>query len=247
MRPPSSADAAPSAADSSDIARLSDHQMVGIYLAIIGNLIISAALNLTKYAHNMNQGEKPYTSLPLWWCGLACTILGEIGNFAAYGFAEASLVAPLGAVSVLANAFIAALVLGEGLRLRDIVGCVLCVAGGTIIVFATPSPSAELSPDGFLANLQATTFLVYMAVLVVTVAVMLAMQERYGHRHVAYYVLLCSLIGSVTVMSCKGVSTFISLWLVGIAPSPFTDPVIYLLILVMCSTAILQVLWSPRE
>ena len=45
------------------------------------------------------------------WAGLAATVVGETGNFAAYGFAGASLIAPLGAVSVLANAFIAALVL----------------------------------------------------------------------------------------------------------------------------------------
>ena len=87
-------------------------QIIGIALAISGNLIISFALALTKYAHNLNQEQNeplPYTHLPLWWCGLAATVVGEAGNFAAYGFAGASLIAPLGAVSVLANAFISAL------------------------------------------------------------------------------------------------------------------------------------------
>ena len=89
-------------------------QLVGIVLAISGNLVISIALALTKYAHNKNQCQaepQPYTRLPLWWCGLILTVVGEFGNFAAYGFAGASLIAPLGAVSVLANAFIAAVVL----------------------------------------------------------------------------------------------------------------------------------------
>ena len=202
------------------------------------------ALNLTKYAHNVNQRRAeplPYTCLPLWWLGLAFTIVGEVGNFAAYGFAETSMIAPLGAVSVLANAFIAAFVLGEGLRLRDVLGCALCVAGGLVIVKSTPVHSVELDPDAFVRSLSATPFILYIVVLTIVVGIMLGFQDTYGGRHVVYYVLLCSLLGSVTVMSCKGVSTFLNLWACCGAPSPFTQPVMYMLMLVLGSTAILQV------
>ena len=219
-------------------------QLVGIVLAICGNLIISFALALTKYAHNLNQLRMqplPYTHLPLWWCGLAATVIGECGNFAAYGFAGASLIAPLGAVSVLANAFIAALLLGEGLRLRDLTGCVLCIAGGSIVVLSTPANGTELDPTNFILALQATPFVMYIVVLIAVVLAMLAFRDSYGHQHVAYYVLLCSLLGSVTVMSCKGVATFLNLWLCCGAPSPFAEPVLYLLLLVLGSTAVLQV------
>lgn len=41
-----------------------------------------------------------YTKDPLWWFGLFLMGLGEIGNFTAYGFAPASLVAPLGTTTV---------------------------------------------------------------------------------------------------------------------------------------------------
>lgn len=36
-----------------------------------------------------------------WWSGLVIMALGELCNFAAYGFAPASVVTPLGALSVL--------------------------------------------------------------------------------------------------------------------------------------------------
>ena len=219
-------------------------QLIGIFLAIGGNLIISFSLALTKYAHNLNQLRKeplPYTRLPLWWCGLAATVVGEAGNFAAYGFAGASLIAPLGAVSVLANAFIAALLLGEGLRCRDITGCLLCIAGGSIVVLATPSDERPLDPRSFIRALQATPFVVYIIILIASVLIMLALQDTYGHKHVAYFVLLCSLLGSVTVMSCKGVATFLNLWLCCGAEAPFGEPVLYLLLLVLASTAILQI------
>ena len=219
-------------------------QLIGIIPAISGNLIISFALALTKYAHNINQEQTeplPYTHLPLWWCGLALTVVGEAGNFAAYGFAGASLIAPLGAVSVLANAFISAFGLKEGLRFRDAVGCLLCVAGGCTIVLATPSDSKELDPEGFVNALQATAFVVYITIVVVLIGLMLGFQNQYGHRHVAYYVLLCSLLGSVTVMSSKGVSSFLNLWVCCGAHSPFTEPILYPLVLVLTVTAILQI------
>lgn len=36
-----------------------------------------------------------------WWTGLATMGLGELCNFTAYGFAPASVVTPLGALSIL--------------------------------------------------------------------------------------------------------------------------------------------------
>jgi len=36
-----------------------------------------------------------------WWIGFAIMAFGELCNFAAYGFAPASVVTPLGALSVL--------------------------------------------------------------------------------------------------------------------------------------------------
>lgn len=53
-----------------------------------------------------------------------------MGNFAAYGFAPATLVAPLGAVSVVANAIYATLMLAEEFRARDVSGTLLVILGG---------------------------------------------------------------------------------------------------------------------
>lgn len=220
-----------------------DMSKTGIALAVGGNLLVSVSLNLTKHAHNTNLASaepKPYVKLPLWWVGFVTTLLGEFGNFAAYGFTEASIIAPLGAVSVLANAFIAALLLGEGLRMRDLLGCFLCILGGVIIVVSSPTSGADIDIDHFMKYVQDPAFMAYMGVLSAVVAVLLAFQDTYGHRHVGYYVLLCSLLGSVTVMSCKGVSTFLTLWIGFGADDVFSKPVFYLLLLILIATAILQ-------
>jgi hypothetical protein len=45
-------------------------------------------------------------------------VLGEVGNFLAYGFAPAILVAPLGTVALISNAVIAPLLLKEAFKVK---------------------------------------------------------------------------------------------------------------------------------
>jgi hypothetical protein len=46
-------------------------------------------------------GGYSYLCEPLWWAGMSFMIVGEIANFAAYAFAPATLVTPLGALSII--------------------------------------------------------------------------------------------------------------------------------------------------
>ena len=62
------------------------------------------------------------TPLPHRRIGMGLLLVGELGNFAAYGFAGASVITPLGGVSVVANAFISSLMLGELMRFQDVAG-----------------------------------------------------------------------------------------------------------------------------
>jgi len=46
-------------------------------------------------------GGYSYLREPLWWGGLLAMVVGEVANFAAYAFAPAIVVTPLGALSIL--------------------------------------------------------------------------------------------------------------------------------------------------
>ena len=46
-------------------------------------------------------GGYSYLVEPLWWAGMITMIVGEVANFAAYAFAPAILVTPLGALSII--------------------------------------------------------------------------------------------------------------------------------------------------
>ncbi|EGW04064.1 NIPA-like protein 2 [Cricetulus griseus] len=80
--------------------------LFGVLLAILGNLVISISLNIQKYSHlHLAQKDlpKPYFKSVLWWSGTLLMAVGEMGNFAAYGVAPITLIAPLGCMSVTAS------------------------------------------------------------------------------------------------------------------------------------------------
>jgi len=70
-------------------------------------------------------------------------IIGEIANFAAYAFAPAILVTPLGALSVLIGAVLGSYFLKEELGTLGKLGCAICLIGSVIIVLHAP-PDQEI-------------------------------------------------------------------------------------------------------
>jgi magnesium transporter len=70
-------------------------------------------------------------------------IVGEVANFAAYAFAPAILVTPLGALSVLIGAVLGSYFLKEELGTLGKLGCAICLIGSVIIVLHAP-PDKEI-------------------------------------------------------------------------------------------------------
>jgi hypothetical protein len=77
-------------------------------------------------------------------------VLGELFNFAAYAFAPAILVTPLGALSVLIGAVLSSYFLDEQLGLLGKIGCAICLIGSVIIVLHAPPDKDVDSVDEIL-------------------------------------------------------------------------------------------------
>ena len=74
----------------------------------------------------------------------ATVVVGEVANFAAYAFAPAILVTPLGALSVLIGAVLGSYFLKEALGTLGKLGCAICLIGSVIIVLHAP-PDKEIN------------------------------------------------------------------------------------------------------
>lgn len=130
--------------------------------------------------------------------------LGEAANFAAYAFAPASLVTPLGALSVLVSAVLSSRFLNEHLNLLGKMGCFLCIVGSTIIVLNSPKAVEVENLDELIEKLRDSTFIIYVLIILsLSLLIGIYLAPRYGHKHIVIYLLLCSGVGSLTVMSCK--------------------------------------------
>ena len=88
--------------------------------------------------HGFDGDGYSYLRNSTWWAGIITMVLGEIFNFAAYAFAPAILVTPLGALSVLIGAVLGSYFLDEQLGLLGKIGCAICLIGSVIIVLHAP-------------------------------------------------------------------------------------------------------------
>ena len=131
--------------------------------------------------------------------------IGELANFTAYAFAPASLVTPLGALSVLVSSLLAHRYLKENLNIFSKLGCMLAIIGSTVIVLHAPKEGKIDTLDEISYMLAEPLFISYfMSVVLGATILVVVYVPRYGNTNVLVYIAICSIIGSLSVISCKG-------------------------------------------
>lgn len=226
---------------------------IGASISIFGNLCISAALNLQKFAHNSiaegatkDRGEpgevekENYLCKPMWWAGIILMVFGELGNFGAYFFAPASLVAPLGTVTVISNAIIAPCCLGEKIRRRDLGGMVFAVLGAGVIVACAPSSEDQLTTKELYEHCEQIIFVCYASFLVASgIAAYVLLRLGKGETYLLIPLYITAVLGSFTVLSVKAISSLLLASFAGV--TQFDKPLIYCVAAVLIFTAVTQV------
>ncbi|KAG8658401.1 probable magnesium transporter NIPA2 isoform X2 [Manihot esculenta] len=180
----------------------------GLVLAISSSIFIGSSFIVKKQGlkkagatgTRAGMGGHSYLFEPWWWAGMISMVLGEAANFAAYAFAPAILVTPLGALSIIFSAVLAHFILKEKLHIFGMLGCVLCVVGSTSIVLHAPQERAIESVKEVWHLATEPGFLVYTGLVLIAVALLIFRYvPRYGQTHMIVYVGICSLMGSLTV------------------------------------------------
>lgn len=172
-----------------------------------------------------------YLRQPLWWIGMFAMIFGEAANFAAYAFAPAILVTPLGALSIIVSAVMAHFILGEKLNVFGVVGCLLCMNGSLTVVLHAPHEKPVESVVQIWAMALKPGFATYALLAILTCAFLIwYVGPRWGNTNILVYLLICSLAGSLSVMSVKALGVALKLTAQG--DSQFRYPQTYISALV---------------
>ncbi|KAI7281248.1 DUF803-domain-containing protein [Hortaea werneckii] len=191
---------------------------------------------------NDSHGRNSYLKSPIWWVGIGLMVLGEAGNFLAYGFAPASIVSPLGVVALVSNCLIAPLLLGEPFRWRDGLGVIIAIAGAVTVVLSASDSNPRLTPDKIWHLITQWEFETYFGITVFLVVVLSVASNKFGDRTVLVDLGLVALYGGYTALSTKGIASLLSntIWRV------VTFPITYLLVAVLVLTAVMQIKYVNR-
>ncbi|KAL3737076.1 hypothetical protein ACJRO7_025925 [Eucalyptus globulus] len=185
-------------------------------------------------------------------------VVGEIANFAAYAFAPAILVTPLGALSIIirqvdfiesqtfetllnansgifCSAALAHIILREKLHIFGVLGCILCVVGSTTIVLHAP-PEREIESVKEVWDLATEpAFLLYAASVIAAVFTLVVhFVPQYGQTHVMVYIGVCSLVGSLSVMSVKALGIALKLTFSGMNQLIFPQTWVFIMVVGTC-------------
>ncbi|GLT30706.1 hypothetical protein SLA2020_054970 [Shorea laevis] len=221
---------------------LSDNSM-GVLLAVASSAFIGSSFILKKKglkragANGTRAGVGGYTYLlePLWWAGMVTMIIGEVANFVAYVYAPAVLVTPLGALSIIISAVLAHFMLKERIQKMGIVGCVSCIVGSVIIVIHAPQERTLNSVQEIWTLATQPAFLIYVAAaLSIVLALVLHFEPRYGQTNILVYLGICSLMGSLTVVSIKAIGIAIKLTLEGISQIAYPQTWFFFTVAAIC-------------
>ncbi|XP_010220766.1 PREDICTED: magnesium transporter NIPA4 [Tinamus guttatus] len=187
---------------------------IGLGLAVFSSFLIGSSVILKKKGllrlvekggTRAGDGGHGYLKDWLWWAGLLTMGGGEAANFAAYAFAPATIVTPLGALSVLISAILSSYLLGERLNLLGKLGCTLSIVGSTVMVIHAPEDEEVTTLDEMTLKLREPGFLAYAAILLVVCLILIFyLAPRYGQSNILVYLTICSVIGAFSVSSVKG-------------------------------------------
>ncbi|ETE70321.1 NIPA-like protein 2 [Ophiophagus hannah] len=183
--------------------------------------------------------QKPCYRSKLWWCGIIFMGTGEIGNFAAYGFAPVMVVAPLGSVAVIGGAVIAVLFLKEHFRSQSILGGTVMLVGMFLLVTFAPHVIQKVTARTIQTDLVSWQFLIYMIVEIVAFCILLYFYKRKEAKHIVVLLTMVALLASLTIISVKAVAAMLTFSVKG--NMQLTYPIFYLMLILMTSTCIFQV------
>ncbi|WRT69861.1 uncharacterized protein IL334_006852 [Kwoniella shivajii] len=187
--------------------------------------------------------EGAYLKSRLWWLGQILITVGEGGNFLSYGFAPASVVAPLGTVALIANCVFAPLILREKFHKRELFGMALAIIGAVTVVWSSNGTNPRLNPQELIVALRRIPFIIYTILnFILLVTLIILSNSSYGHKYLLVDIGVCTVFGGYTVLSTKALSSLLSNDFFG----SWNDGITWFLTIMVAATSIGQVRWLNR-
>ncbi|XP_024453214.1 probable magnesium transporter NIPA4 isoform X2 [Populus trichocarpa] len=200
---------------------MSADNIKGLVLALSSSVFIGASFIVKKKglkkagASGIRAGSGGYTYLyePLWWVGMITSLN----------------------ILLVCSAALAHIILREKLHIFGILGCVLCVVGSTTIVLHAPQEREIESVKEVWDLATEPAFLFYAALVIAAVFILIFhFIPDYGQTHIMVYIGVCSLVGSLSVMSVKALGIALKLTLSGTNQLIYPQTWVFAFVVITC-------------
>ncbi|KAJ3368722.1 NIPA-like protein 3 [Allomyces arbusculus] len=147
----------------------SSRWVIGVVISVIGGVVLNLGLNLQKLSFRraaaiLEPARPPPYRQPIWVVGFTVWILANLASFVALSFAAQSLIAALGAVSLVANAVAAPLINKEPFGKLDALAIVLISTGTVVIVAFASHDEAEYTLCALMLFYRRPSVIAYLTV-----------------------------------------------------------------------------------
>ncbi|PFH54471.1 hypothetical protein AMATHDRAFT_83004 [Amanita thiersii Skay4041] len=163
---------------------------LGILCGLLASCVQSLGLTIQRKSHIQNQALPEHLKVadhkrPLWLLGVAIFVSSNVlGSLVQIASLPVVILAPLGAVSLLWNAFFARIILGDVFSPWMLLGTLLIAGGAVLIAVFGIVPETRHSLDDLLELFSRPAFIAYFSILGVMLVVCLAF------AHIAEYTLI---------------------------------------------------------
>ncbi|KAJ4484700.1 hypothetical protein C8J55DRAFT_508786 [Lentinula edodes] len=161
---------------------------LGIFIGLLASFVQSLGLTVQRKSHVLNQRLPEHEQRlehrrPLWIFGFGIFISSNIlGSLVQIASLPVVILAPLGAVSLLWNAFFARLILGDVFSSWMILATLFIAGGAVLIAIFGIVPEPTRSLEDLLELFRRPTFVVYFSLLGAVVFVSLAITHLNEYR-----------------------------------------------------------------
>jgi len=256
-----------------DFGSFGGDTVLGLCMSFVGNFVNSVGYILQKIGYRklmVAQETDPEATIlkePIWVIGFITYAVGSLTHGAALGFASQALLVPMEGVTLVANAFLAPIFLGEKLGRNELIGSAVCCVGIVITVLFGPNGEQDFTTDDLLEFYISVQFIVYGClqggggvvawVLLQGVQVLNkedgieydgtdgTMQQPRARRSALLHVAIAGVLAAFNVLFLKTVSTvFLN------SPEPAAErfaspwPYMFLVLFVLCNVA--MEIWKQR-
>jgi len=253
------------------VPSFSKRWVFGPILSILGNILINIGLNLQKKSYTLKKWNLSGRAVDVFLVGVALYVLGKISGFSSYIFGKQALLAPLGAVGLIANSIFAPMINNEIFTFFDLCAIALVLTGSLIVLSNAGAHRAHSLDELLLMYLRYKTllwfvFLIASITVLYAVAVVveensewkidrsvpwLSVNEYYTkngkvlkYAMLFVYVGLSGMIASFTTLFAKSLGVMIALTFSGKNQFTSLGPYLFISLITVCTFG--QIYWLNK-